>query len=204
LGDGLRAVLWHGSAVPGEPPVVCDEDVTLVLRRVDDAALLALRDALRALGEPRPSVFVASGNEVRHSPFDRRLRFAGGYRAVHGAFDSLPLPRACLLGELRQQLRDVSFQCRDRLIHGKPPMRVMRLSACRAAAAMRAHHLLDRGELLESLDDIAAAVDGDDRSIVDWLRRWPELKPRFAADPTPVLLQLDAFARRRIDALPLD
>jgi len=203
LGDGLRAVLWHGGAVADEPPLLCDEDVTLVLRRVDDAALLALRAALLALGEPRPSVFVASDDELRQSPHDRRLRFAAGYRVVHGAFQPLPLPRACLLGELRQQLRDVSFQCRDRLVHGKPPARVMRISARRAVAAMRARHLLDRGELLESLDDVAATVGGDDRTIVDWLRRWPELQPRFAAGPAPVLLHLDAFARRRIDALPL-
>jgi hypothetical protein len=131
------------------------------------------------------------------------VRYATGYRVVHGAFEPAVLPRACLLGELRQQLRDASFQCRDRLVHGKRPHRVMRVSARRAVAAMRVHRLLDREELPETLDDIAAAVNDDDRMIIDWVRRWPELQPSLVADPVPVLLQLDAFARRHIDALPL-
>jgi hypothetical protein len=96
----------------------------------------------------------------------------------------------------------VSFQVRDRLLHGKRPVRVLRVSARRAVAAMRAQRVLDGGELAETLDDVAATANGDDRAIVDWVRRWPELRPSFAADPAPALLQLDAFARRRIDALP--
>jgi len=203
LSADLRAVLWHGSRVAGEPPLLCDEDVTLVLREIGDRALLALRETLQGLGERRPAVFVVSDMELRQSPFDRRLRYACGFRVVHGAFEPLPLPRACLLGELRQQLRDVSFQCRDRLVHGKRPVRVMRVSARRAVAAMRAQHLFAQAELPELLDEVAEAVThSEDRTIIDWVRRWPELQPRFAADPAPVLLQLDAFARRRIDAPP--
>lgn len=205
LGANLRAVLWHGSRVTGEPPLLCDEDVTLVLREIGDRALLDLRETLQGLGEGRPAVFVVSDMELRQSPFDRRLRYACGFRIVHGAFEPLPLPRACLLGELRQQLRDVSFQCRDRLVHGKRPVRVMRLSARRAVAAMRTQHLFAQAELPESLDEVAEVVtDVQDRSIIDWVRRWPELQPRFAAGPAPVLLLLDSFARRRIDALPSD
>jgi hypothetical protein len=79
----------------------------------------------------------------------------------------------------------------------------MRVSARRAVAAMRAHHLLGSGELPETLDDVAAIASEDDRAIVDWVRRWQDLQTSFVADPLPVLLRLDAFARRHIEALPV-
>ena len=64
--------------------------------------------------------------------------------------------------------------------------------------------LARRGASDAPLDELIRLDDCDDIAIVDLVERWPELRPRYEADITPLALQLDAFARRLVAGLPED
>ncbi len=203
FGDNVRAILWHGSRARGEAGEASDDDLILLFHTVDNDLLLRLRELFRGLAGEKWSTYVVSDAEFRHLPPGRRLRFAHGFHVLHGEFEPLPLSRADVLAELRLLARDISYQCRDRLIHKQKAVPTMYRMAKKAVFAMQARHLLNRGSFPETRAALLPFLtDPDERTIVDWVARWQELRPGFERDPVPLMLHLDTFARRLIESLP--
>ena len=204
FGDSLKAALWHGSGARGEATATSDYDLILVFGRIDEPVLLGLRDIFEK--RENWSTYVRSEEELRQLPSDRGLQFAYGFRVLHGHFDPLQLTREDLLAELRSLAEEITFQCRYRLIHkhAEWPRQVhmMHYMAKNAVLAMKARHLLHHGHFPETRAELRPLVhDPDEREIIDWVDHWEDLRPTFEADSTPLMLHLDAFARRLLESL---
>ena len=75
---------------------------------------------------------------------------------------------------------------------------------CRAAppSPRKARHLLHHSHFPETRADLRPLVhDPEEREIIDWVEHWEDLRPTFEADSAPLMLQLDAFARRLLESL---
>jgi hypothetical protein len=213
LGDDLRALLWHGSYARGEATPESDHDMIVILKRIDDDALLRLREVFR--DRANWSTLVLSQQELRRYPATGRLQFHFGIQRLHGHFDPPPWTRDSLLEDLRRLAADIRFECRYRLLHkqdanagaGYPfaefqryrNLRMLQYAAKWAVLALKARELLEgrpypvtQSELRERL------ADPDDLAVVELVERWPELRPRYEADIAPLALRLDAFARRLV------
>jgi len=204
FGDNLKAVLWHGSWARGEANAASDHDLMLIFQQVDETVLLALRDIFR--DRENWSASVRSEEELRQLPPDRRLQFAYGFRVLHGRFEPLTVSPENVLAELRSLAEDIAFQCRYRLVHkhGDWPrqVRMMHYMAKNALLRMKARHLLRHGRYPETRAELLSLVDDPaERQIIDWVERWQEVRPAFEADPAPLMLHLDAFARRLLQSL---
>jgi hypothetical protein len=204
FGDNLSATLWHGSGARGEATAISDHDLILIFQRVDESVLLALRDVFKE--RENWSTYIRSEEELRQLPLDRRLQFAHGFRVLHGRFEPLRPTRQELLAELRSLVEEITFQCRYRLIHKHADwprqVRMMHYMAKNAVLAMKARHLLRHGRFPETRAELMPLVhDPAEREIIDWVERWQELQPTFEADPAPLMLHLDAFARRLLESL---
>ncbi len=203
FGENVRAVLWHGSRARGEAGAASDDDLILLFHTVDDDLLLRLRELSRGLVGEKWSTYVLSDAEFRQLPPGRRLRFAHRFQVLHGEFEPLVLSREDVLAELRLLARDILYQCRDRLIHKQKAVPTMYRMAKKAVFAMQARHLLNRGSFPETRAALLPFLaDPDERTIVDWVARWAELRPGFERDAVPLMLHLDTFARRLIESLP--
>ena len=213
LGEDLRALLWHGSFARGEPGPESDHDLIIILRRVDDDALLRLRDVFRGRGNW--STFVQSEGELQQYPDAGRLQFHFGLVPLYGDFEPPPWTHKNVLADLRRLASDISFQCRYRLLHKQPDntpaegqfaafqgfrnARMLWYAAKMAVLALKARELLSGRGYPETRADLRARLsDPDELAIVDLVERWPELRPQYELDITPLALQLDAFARRLV------
>ncbi len=213
LGDDLRAVLWHGSFARGEAGLASDHDLIVILRRADDDVLLRMRAVFK--GRRNWSTFVQTEEELRQYPRDGRLQFHFGVIPLYGDFEPPPYTREDLVDEIRVLARQIRFESRYRLLHKEPlyaemephyagflrqrTARMLGYAVKWAVLALKARELLagrtypiTRAELRERLADPA------DTAIVDTASRWPELKIQCEANPVPLALQLDAFARRLV------
>jgi len=204
FGDDLQAALWHGSRARGEPTDASDDDLILIFERIDEAVLLALGDIFKE--RENWSTYVRSGEELRQLPLDRRLQFAHGFRVLHGRFEPLRPTRQELLAELRSLAEEITFQCRYRLIHKHADwprqVHMMHYMAKNAVLAMKARHMLHHGHFPETRAELLPLVQNPaEREVIDWVERWQELRPTFEADPAPLMLHLDAFARRLVESL---
>ena len=204
FGENLKAVLWHGSWARGEQTVASDHDLILIFERVDENVLLTLRDVFKDREDW--STYVRSEGEVRQQPGDRRLQLAYGFRVLHGRFEPLRMGREDVAAELQSLAEEIAFQCRYRLVHKHADwprqVRMMHYMAKNAVLAMKARHLLRHGHFLETRAELLPHIDDPaERQVIDWVERWQELRPTFEADPAPLMLQLDAFARRLIESL---
>jgi hypothetical protein len=204
FGGNLEAILWHGSRARGEGNAASDDDLILILKRIDEAVLLALQDVFKE--RENWSTYIRSEEELRQLPLDRRLQFAHGFRVLHGGFEPLRPTRQELLAELRSLAEEITFQCRYRLIHKHADwprqVRMMHYMAKNAILAMKARHLLYHGHFPETRAELLPLVqDPAEQEIIDWVERWAELKAGFEADPRPLILRLDAFARRLLESL---
>ncbi|MDO8613825.1 MAG: nucleotidyltransferase domain-containing protein [Dehalococcoidia bacterium] len=217
LGEDLRALLWHGSFARGEPGPESDHDLIIILRRIDDDVLLRLRDVFRGRGNW--STFVQSEDELQQFPDAGRLQFHFGLVPLYGEFEPPPWTRENVLADLRRLASDISFQCRYRLLHKQPDntpaegqfaafqrfrnARMLWYAAKMAVLALKARELLLGRDYPETRADLRARLtDPDELAIVDLIERWPELRPRYEEEITPLALQLDAFARRLVESLP--
>ena len=203
--DNLKAVLWHGSGARGEATPDSDHDIILIFWQIDDGVLLGLREVFSE--RENWSAYVRSEEEVRQQPGDRRLQLAYGFRVLHGEFQPLAVSRENVLAELRSLGEEIAFQCRYRLIHkhGDWPrqVRMMQYMAKNALLCMKARHLLRHGRYPETRAELLRLVDDpDERQIIGWVERWQELRPGFEADPSPLMLHLDAFTRRLLESFP--
>jgi predicted nucleotidyltransferase len=204
FGDNLACVLWHGSGARGEATVTSDHDLILVFGRIDVPVLLGLRDVFKE--RDNWSTYVRSEEELRQLPPDHGLQFAYGFRVLHGHFEPLRPTREELVTELRSLAEEITFQSRYRLIHkhGDWPrqVRMMHYMAKNAVLAMKARHLLRHGHFPETRAELLPLIeDPPERQIIDWVEHWQDLRLTFEADPAPLMLHLDAFARRLLESL---
>lgn len=203
LGDNLRAVLWHGSRARGEGGDTSDDDVILILRRIDDGVLLSLREMFFAAGRGKWSSYALSEAEFQKLPINKRFRFAHGFQVLHGDFEPLSLSREEVLAYLRSCTREVVVQSRNRLIHKNTSLPIMYRVAKFAVFAMKARHLLHSGHWPETRAELLPLIeDPNERTVIDWVERWAELSPEFKRDPVSFLLHVDAVGRRIIGSLP--
>ena len=216
LGEDLRALLWHGSFARGEPGPESDHDLIIILRRVDDDVLLRLRDVFRGRGNW--STFIQSEDELQQFPDAGRLQFHFGLVPLYGEFEPPPWTRENVLADLRRLASDISFQCRYRLLHkqlgnahAETPFatfqayrnaRMLGYAAKWAVLALKARELLSGRPYPATREELRAHLsDTDELAVLDIVERWPELRPRYETDITPLALQLDAFARRLAAAI---
>jgi predicted nucleotidyltransferase len=200
----LRAALWHGSGARGEAGPASDYDLILIFQDIDETVLLQLRDIFKE--RENWSTYIRSAEELRQLPADQRLQLAYGFRVLHGRFEPLRPTRREVLAELRSLADEITFQCRYRLIHKDADwprqVHMMHYMAKSAVLAMKARHLLWHGHYPETRADLRPLVDdAEEREIIDWVEHWQALRPTFEADPAPLMLQLDAFARRLLESL---
>ncbi|MBI2912732.1 MAG: nucleotidyltransferase domain-containing protein [Chloroflexi bacterium] len=211
LGDNLRALLWHGSWARGEAKPDSDHDLIIILKRIDDDALLRMQKVFR--GRAEWSTFVQTEEELRQYPPDGRPQFHFGLVPLYGDFQPPPFTRDNLLADLRVLARDIRFECRYRLLHREPDYdemeqhyrnflrarnaRMLRYAAKLAVLALKARELLlGRPYSLTREELRSRLADPDELAIVDIIDRWAELKPQYEQDTTPLALTLDAFARK--------
>lgn len=93
------------------------------------------------------------------------------------------------------------------LLHPHPDTartaRMMYYQAKNAVMAMKIRHLYRTGQFPLTRSELRRLVrDGEDVAIIDVVERWPELRPVYEEHPRPLMLQLDAFARRLVESLP--
>ena len=215
LGDDLKAVLWHGSFARGEAKPDSDHDLIIVLKRIDDGVLLRAREVFS--GRENWSTFVQSEEELRQYPADGRLQFHFGIVPLYGDIDPPPFTREQVINDLRVLARDIRFECRYRLLHKEPGYgldphyrnflrarnaRMLGYAAKWAVLAMKARELLEGRTYPETREELRGRLsDAEELAVVDVVERWSELKRQYEEDPTPLALQLDAFARKLVAAL---
>jgi predicted nucleotidyltransferase len=216
LGDDLTALLWHGSWARGEQTAESDHDMIVILKRLDDETMRALRTVFE--GRRLWSTYVKTEEELRQYPITGRLQFHYGFVALHGGFEAPAVTREGLIEDLRRAAVDVQHECRYRLIHGSGggqlyagmdpayarlrTARWMYYQAKLAVLALKAREvLMGRSYPLSRVELRRRLSDEDERAIVDIVDQWPELRPSFEEDVTPLALQLDAFLRKIVSQL---
>lgn len=71
-----------------------------------------------------------------------------------------------------------------------------------AVMALKTRHLYRTGEFPPTRSELRRVVsDADDAAIIGIVERWPELRVDYEEDPRPLILHLDAFARRLVESL---
>ena len=217
LGEDLRALLWHGSFARGEPTVDSDHDLIIILKRIDDGALLRLQEVFR--GRPNWSTFVQSEAELHQFPADGRFQFHFGFQKLYGDFEPPPWTRENILAELRALARSIRFECRYRLLHKQPDSaaaegrfaafqgyrnaRMLGYAAKWAVLALKARELLEGRPYPATRAALRTRIsDPDELAILEIVERWAELRPRYEEEIRPLALRLDAFARRLVATLP--
>jgi hypothetical protein len=202
FGDNLRAVLWHGSRARGEAGPDSDDDLVIRFRAVDDAVLHGLREVFQSV-PGRWSSYPISDPELAQLPGSQRCRLAFGHRAVYGEADPIEPSREDTVDFLRWHAVPVYERCRDRLINQASSRATAYRMAKVAVFALsgrqfyhHGHYPLTRAELLPLIED------SDERAIVGWVDRWPEIAAQLERDLTPVFLHLDRFARGLLASLP--
>ena len=204
FGDTLSTILWFGSTARGEGNAESDEDLVLIFRAVDSDVLSTVRTIFATEERADWSIDVRSDTEMRQLPYDLSyLRFVFGFRVLHGDFQAFPLPREALLGALRHLASQTSRTCRHRYLVGRHSGKHVHGMAKRAVLAMKKRHYLLHSHWPATAAELTRYVEHpDERSIIDWVARWPEARPYFKRDPASALLLIDAFMRRLIELLP--
>lgn len=214
LGGKVSALLWHGSWARGEETPASDHDLIVVLRKVDDEALMAIREVFAGL--PGWSTYITSEEELRQYPLTGRLQFHYGLIPLFGELEPPAISRKDLVEDIRLLATNIQHECRYRLVHGSRKIdagleqefvqlrnaRWMYHQAKLAVLAPKAREILwgraypeTRAELRERLKDEA------ELAILDIVDLWPELRAKFEQDSTPPALQIDAVAGKLLSEL---
>jgi predicted nucleotidyltransferase len=217
LGDDLGAILWQGSFARGEAKPDSDHDLIIVLKQIDDDALLRLRNVFQ--GRENWSTFVQSEEELRLFPADGRFQFHFGLQLLHGDFEPPPWTRENIIADLRALARNIRFECRYRLLHAEPEFsemdehyrgflrarnaRMLYYAAKLAVLALKSRAVLQGGAYPATHRELRAALaEAEDIAVLDLIENWPQPRETHP-DITSVALQLDAFARRLVTQLPV-
>lgn len=212
LGDGLKAVLWHGSWARGEAKAGSDHDLIVVLKRMDGQTLLRLREAFR--GRANWSTFVQTEEELRQYPLDGRLQFHFGAVPLYGQIDPPAVDREALVNDLRVLARDIRFECRYRLLHKEPAPEIderlagfqrarnvgmLGYAAKWALLAMKARELLEGRDYPVTREQLRKRLnDPQEVAILELVEDWAQARRRYEHDLGPLALLLDAFARKLV------
>lgn len=212
FGDNLACALWHGSRARGEPTDASDEDLILIFQRIDESVLLELREMFLRPDLHEWSTYTLSVDELRQYPRHNRLQFHYGCQVLHGELDPPPVTRDDLLADLRSLAREIRSYCRHYFIHHPflhphpdtvRTARQMYYQAKNAMLAMKIRHLYGTGEFPLTRSELRRVVDdAEELAIIDTVERWAEMRPAYEENPRPLILQLDAFARRLVESLP--
>ncbi len=220
LGDDLSALLWHGSWARGEAKPWSDHDMIIVLWRLDDELLCKLQGVFA--GRKNWSTHVRTEQELRQYPSAGRPQFHFGLVPLYGGYQPPPLTREHVLDELRMLVLNVSFEARYRLLHREPlyadmerweadfarrrTARMLRYAAKLAVLAMKARELVKGREYPVTADELRARLcDADELWLLDTVQSWDQVQHHYEAEPDPLALRLDAFARNLaawLDSLP--
>jgi hypothetical protein len=69
--------------------------------------------------------------------------------------------------------------------------------------AMKIRHYLEHGYWVSTAEELRGYVsEPSERTILDWVVRWPEARSYFKEHPDDALLQIDSLMRRLIEELP--
>jgi hypothetical protein len=216
LGDDLRAVLWHGSEARGEAMADSDHDAIIIMKRMDSAILLRVKQVFR--GRENWSSFVQTEEELRQYPPSGRFQFHFGLVPLYGDFEPPPWTRENAIEEIRMFALNIRFECRYRLLHKEPDYgemephyrnflrarnaRMLRYATKWAVMAIKARELLrDRPYPITREQLRTQLTDPADLEIVDIVERWPEMKTAYEEDFIPLALKLDSFARKLVTEL---
>lgn len=204
LGDNLKAILWHGSWARGEQTASSDHDLVLIVHTIDAQGLLRLRQLFQKF--ENWSASVRTVDELRQLPSHLKLQFAYGFTVLYGEFQPLRVDQDNVLAELRALAEAIAFESRYRLMHRHEDwprqVRAMYHVTKWAVLAMRARALLQRGHYPETRAELRGFLHAqNEHQILDWIERWEEHRPQFEADPVPLMLHLEAFARRLTESL---
>jgi hypothetical protein len=214
LGDTLSALLWHGSWARGEATPASDHDMIVVLKQVSDESLLSIRGVF--INRPGWSTYIKSEEELQQYPRTGRLQFHHGAIPLYGKVETPPVSREDLVDDIRLLAVNIQHECRYRLVHGSRKIdaglvsefvqtrnaRWMYYQAKMALLALKAREVLLGRSYPETREELRARLtDEDELAIIDVIELWPELRPRFEEDSTPLALQVDALARKLVAQL---
>jgi len=212
LGDDLTALAWQGSWARGEANAESDHDLVVVMREIDQEMIGRIAAVFRA-SSAHWSTFIKTEEELRQYPAHGRLQFRYGMTLLHGDFEPPPVTQEGLVADLRHLALEIGHEARYRLVHKQGPEkatddaarhgRIMYYRAKMAVLAMKSRELLQgrpypvtRADLRERTDD------ADELAIIDLVERWPELKPEYERDFTPLAQLLERFVRKLVAGLP--
>jgi hypothetical protein len=214
LGDNLSALLWHGSWARGEATPASDHDMIVVLKQLSDESLLRIRDVFAE--RPGWSTYIKSEGELRQYPRTGRLQFHHDAIPLYGKVEPRPVSREDLVEDIRLLAVNIQHECRYRLVHGSRKIDVglvsafvqtrnarwMYYQAKMTLLALKARELLLGRPYPATRQELRERLSGEDElAIIDIIELWPELRPKFEADSTPLALQVDAIARKLVAQL---
>ena len=212
LGDDLAALVWQGSWARGEANPESDHDLVVIMRRLDEELLRTIAGVFR--GRPvKWSTYIKTEEELRQYPAHGRLQFLHGVRLIHGDFEPPPVTRANLLEDLRHIANDIEHETRYRLVHRdlstRPAFETARdgrllyywskvlLLSLKAREILRGRYYpVTRADLRACLSDT------DELALLDIIERWPDLRPEYERDFTPLGLLVDRVVRKLVSELP--
>jgi hypothetical protein len=188
--------------------------VIVVVKAVDDELIVRVRDVFA--DRPGWSTYIKSEAELRQYPITGRLQFHYGFVRLYGEFEAPLFSREDLVEDIRLLAVNIQHECRYRAIHGSRKIdagmvqefvrvrnaRWMYYQAKLAVLALKAREVMygrpypgTRAELRKRLSE------DDELAIIDIIDLWPELRPKFEQDSTPLALQVDTFARKLVAQL---
>ena len=214
IGANLTALLWHGSWARGEQTETSDHDMIVVVTALTDEVILRMRDVFA--DRPGWSTYVKSEEELRQYPITGRLQFHYGLIPLYGEFEAPALSPKDLAEDIRLLAVNIQHECRYRAIHGSRKIDVglvqefvrtrnarwMYYQAKLAVLALKAREVLKGRSYPQTRAELRKRLSEDDElAIMDIIDLWPELRPKFEQDSTPLALQVDAFARKLVAQL---
>ena len=215
LGPNLAALLWHGSWARGEETPESDHDLIVVLKQVDEEALLAMQHVFARRG--LWSTYVKSEEELRRYPMTGRLQFHHGLVVLHGSFDPPPVTKEGLIEEMRRLATDIAHEARYRIIHASGreyfgmdadyvrirTARWLYYQAKLAVLAMKTREVVRGGSYPANRAELKARLtDDNDISLLDTVDRWADVKSEYSRDFMPLAFMLDRFVQKLVSELP--
>jgi predicted nucleotidyltransferase len=212
LGDDLAALIWQGSWARGEANPESDHDLVVIMRRLDEGLIGRIASVFRDR-TVKWSTFIKTEEEIRQYPAHGRLQFLHGVQLIHGDFEPPPVTRANLLEDMRHIANEVEHETRYRLVHRdlstRPAFetardgRLLYYWSKVLLLALKARELLHGRKYPVTRTDLRARLsDADELALLDIIERWPELRPQYERDFTPLGLLMDRVVRKLVSELP--
>jgi predicted nucleotidyltransferase len=217
FGQRLRWVGHHGSWASGEARLESDIDCMVVLDRIDEDDLTAVREAVssvpRGLESTRHTLELASGvlrsvSELRLTPRFALVQYFYGCKVLHGTLDGIvnkPEPRD-LLEDIKLKVSEDLIAARHYLIFyphedSQSVHKLKYFFKC-AFYALQSLVLLTQGKFINRKDAIGKYLENeDDKEVVRVIRDWHKLEADRIARPLYYIKLLDRWGRSMIKRL---